>query len=93
MLIDPHAWMLTLPLMSAMIWFGREPSHSAARRLWDDVSRFEMDSLSFLGFSRDELGMRYAQLQRAAYVLIIAATGLASIASILAAVGLLPAAL
>src|SRR4051812_47370325 len=42
--IDPHAWLITLPLTVALIQLYFQPTNHIVKRWWSDLSRWEVQT-------------------------------------------------
>lgn len=87
MMIDPHAWLLTVPLTLALVQVFRSPANGACKRWWRELQTREAWAWDRLGWARPRCTP--ASL-RAMQALAIAGLGVSSLASFAAFAGLLP---
>ena len=89
MQIDPHAWMLTVPLTIALAQACVLPADHFLRRMWHETCELESRAWHQLGFSSPRIrgaGIFRRQIVHAA----IAVLALTSVASFATFVGCLP---
>jgi hypothetical protein len=91
--INPHAWLLTIPITIGLVQVYLQPADNIFKRLWREFTRLESFVWERLGLptslsvARDNTGQRH--LRKAMFGLIVAGFACASLASFGAFVGVL----
>lgn len=91
--IDPHAWILTVPITIGLVQLYFQPPENVLKRIWTEARRLEAQAWDRLGWSLSPvlLGERKA-VRKAFYFMTIAGLAVSSLASFGAFVGMLPSA-
>ena len=77
--INPHAWLVTIPITIGLVQVYFQPADNVFKRIWHDALRLERFMWDRLGFSL--AGPRARNAHRAAFGAIVCGFAVASIAS------------
>lgn len=90
--VDPQGWLVTLPLLAALLWLYFQPAEHAIKRVWRDVMRQEAQAMAQVaGVDIHPDSPLRLRIERMLYWAAIAVLALGTLASVAAYLGLMPA--
>ena len=93
MKVDPHGWLVTLPLFAALLWLYCQPTHHILKQAWRELMRHEARAMAQVaGVEACPDSPARSLIEWLLFRVALIVLGIGSAASLAAYLGVLPAA-
>ena len=87
--IDPHAWMVALPLTAMMLWVYFQPADHAIKRVWHELKQLEALGWAAIAPVDADRAAETQPVHRAAFWCMVGLSALGGASSLAAFLGII----